>query len=57
MAVSGSEKTRIGASVSGVGKKLSISPKSPSVGGGVDLLDFERGLKRGMMRGMARGMN
>ena len=55
MAVSGSEKTRVGASISGVGKKLSISPKSPSVGG-VSILDFERGLKRAMMRGVARGM-
>lgn len=27
MAVSGSQKTRIGASISGVGKKLTIAPK------------------------------
>lgn len=27
MAVSGSQKTRIGASISGMGKKLSIAPK------------------------------
>ncbi len=57
MAVSGSEKTRIGASLAGVGKKLSILPKSPSTGGGVSILDYERGLKRGMFRGVARGMN
>jgi len=30
MAVSGSEKTRIGASISGVGKKMTFSAKSPS---------------------------
>lgn len=57
MAVSGSQKTRIGASLSGVGKKLAISPKSPSAGGGLNILDFERGLTRGMMRGTARGMS
>jgi len=57
MAVSGSQKTRVGASLSGVGKKLTISPKSPSVGGGLNILDFERGLTRGMMRGTARGMS
>lgn len=56
MAVSGSQKTRIGASLSGVGKKLAISPKAPSIGG-VSILDFERGIKRGMMRGVARGMS
>lgn len=57
MAVSGSQKTRIGASLAGVGKKLSISPKSPSVGGGLTILDYERGTARGMKRGVARGMN
>jgi len=30
MAVSGSEQTRIGASLAGVGKRLSITAKSPS---------------------------
>lgn len=30
MAVSGSQKTRIGASLSGAGKKLSIAPKDAS---------------------------
>jgi hypothetical protein len=57
MAVSGSQKTRVGASLSGVGKKLAISPKSPSVGGSINILDLERGLTRGMMRGIARGMS
>jgi hypothetical protein len=57
MAVSGSQKTRIGASLAGVGKKLTILPKDPSAGGGLNILDYERGMKRGMVRGMARGMN
>lgn len=57
MATSGSQKTRIGASLSGVGKKLSITPKDAGTGGGLNQLDFERGIARGMKRGIARGMN
>lgn len=57
MAVSGSQKTRIGASLAGVGKKLSILPKDPATGGGLNILDYERGMARGMKRGVARGMN
>lgn len=57
MAVSGTQKTRVGASLSGVGKKLTIAPKAASVGGGVNILDFERGRTRGMMRGTARGIS
>lgn len=55
MAVSGSEKTRIGASISGVGKRLTITPKAAS-GATKNMLDFERGFKRGKVRGMARGV-
>lgn len=57
MATSGSQKTRIGASLAGVGKKLSILPKDPATGGGLNILDYERGMARGMKRGVARGMN
>lgn len=57
MATSGTQKTRIGASLSGVGKKLSITPKDAGTGGGLNQLDFERGIARGMKRGIARGMN
>ena len=56
MAVSGSQKTRIGASLSGVGKKLSITPKTPAASGGANILDYERGFARGIVRGAARGM-
>jgi hypothetical protein len=57
MATSGTQKTRIGASLAGVGKKLSITPKDAGVGGGLNILDYERGTARGMKRGVARGMN
>ena len=53
MAVSGSQKTRIGASISAVGIKLTIVAKAP---GGITqtVLDFGRGLMRGLFRGIAR---
>ena len=57
MAVSGSQKTRIGASLAGVGKKLTVTPKAAGTGGGLNILDYERGIARGMKRGIARGMN
>lgn len=57
MATSGTQKTRIGASIAGVGKKLTITPKAAGAGGGLNQLDFERGIARGMKRGIARGMN
>ena len=57
MATSGTEKTRIGASLSGVGKKLTITPKAAGTGGGLTVLDYERGIACGMKRGIARGMN
>jgi len=53
MAVSGNQLTRIGASISAVGIKLTITAKAE---GGVTttILDFGRGLMRGMFRGFAR---
>lgn len=53
MAVSGSQKTRIGASLSGVAKALSISAKAPSTVTET-VLDFGRGLMRGLFRGFSR---
>jgi len=55
MAVSGSQKTRIGGHLSGVGIKQSFSPKSP---GSITetILDYGRGMFRAMTRGMGRGM-
>ena len=53
MAVSGSQLTRIGASISGVAAKLTIIAKAP---GSITetVLDFGRGLMRGLMRGITR---
>jgi len=53
MAVSGSQKTRIGASIAGVGKKEAFTAKAA---GGVTttVLDFGRGLARAMQRGLFR---
>jgi len=53
MAVSGNQKTRIGASISAVGIKLTITAKAP---GSITetVLDFGRGLMRGMFRGITR---
>lgn len=46
MALSGSQKTRIGASLSGVAKKLTITAKAPGVGGGEVLISQTRSLNR-----------
>lgn len=46
MALSGSQKTRIGASLSGVAKKLSISAKSPGIGGGAVLIAQAKSIGR-----------
>jgi len=53
MALSGSQLTRIGASISGVAAKLTIVAKAA---GSVTetVLDFGRGLMRGLMRGLIR---
>tara|TARA_R110000772_G_C13310276_1_gene440139 strand:- start:655 stop:816 length:162 start_codon:yes stop_codon:yes gene_type:complete len=53
MAVSGSQKTRLGAYLSGVGKKLTITAKTPD-GITETVLDFGRGLMRAMSRGIER---
>jgi len=53
MAVSGSQKTRIGGQVSGVGIKQTFTPKA--VGGVTEtVLNFGRGLMRAMSRGVKR---
>lgn len=53
MAVSGSQKTRIGGQVSGVGKAQSFAAKSP---GSITetILDYGRGFMRAMSRGIKR---
>ncbi len=48
MAVSGSEKTRIGASLSGVGKKLTIVAKAASTGR--IAFPHPRGVRAGMLQ-------
>lgn len=53
MAVSGSQLTRIGASIAGTGKKLTILAKAAS-GITETILDYGRGLMRAMTRGMKR---
>ena len=55
MAVSGSQKTRIGGQVSGVGIKQSFTAKAA---GSITetALDYGRGMFRAMTRGMGRGM-
>ena len=53
MAVSGSQKTRIGPTSPAVGIKVTISAKSES-GVTATVLNFGRGLMRGMFRGFIR---
>ena len=54
MATSGNQKTRIGASISGVGKKLTITAKGTGTPATETVLDYGRGLMRGMTRGSFR---
>ena len=51
MATSGSELTRIGASLSSVGIKLTITAKAASAGNTVII--FGRGLMRALTRGLS----
>ena len=55
MAVSGSQKTRIGGQLSGVGIKQSFTAKAAGTITET-ILDYGRGMFRAMTRGMARGM-
>jgi hypothetical protein len=53
MAVSGSQKTRIGIGPA-VGIKITITAKADGGGGGLTVLNFGRGLMRSMSRGTKR---
>ena len=53
MALSGTQKTRIGASLSGAGKKLTITAKAAS-GVTNTVMIFGRGLMRAINRGLVR---
>ena len=54
MAVSGTQKTRIGGQVAGVGIKQTFTAKAAS-SITETTLDYGRGLMRSMARGMSRG--
>ena len=53
MAVSGNQLTRIGGSLSGVGRKVTILAKAPSVIT-TTILNFSRGFARAFQRGLFR---
>ncbi len=57
MAVSGTQKTRLGASISGAGTTITILAKAASGAPTLNLLNFTRGLGRGQFRGISRGVS